>query len=107
MIVVQTKAELNLALFEHRDKLTLVYFSSGKCGPCRLITPFLEEKTPQMPDVACIKIDVNDSEDFVEHFKITGIPAFIFFRNGNQVYCFQGGNRDHLETMLNKLRNCD
>ncbi|XP_075451264.1 thioredoxin-like [Ascaphus truei] len=96
--------ELSSELRFAGNKLVVVAFTSGKCGPCRLTTPFLESLCPQMPDVLFIKIDVNESEDFVELFKITGIPAFYFFRNNVKVFDFQGANTNFLHSKINELR---
>ncbi|XP_053558642.1 thioredoxin-like isoform X2 [Bombina bombina] len=102
---VYDQAELRNELSAARNKLVVVYFSSGKCGPCRLTTPFLNNLEPQMPDVVFINVDTNESEDFIEHFEIKGIPAFFFFRKTTLVYKFEGANTQFLEARINELRH--
>ncbi|XP_053321829.1 thioredoxin-like [Spea bombifrons] len=104
MLQLYEECELQDALRRAGRRLVVVAFTSGKCGPCRLTTPFLESLCPKMPDIIFIKIDVSDSEDFVERFQITGIPAFYFFRNGNVVYHFQGANTTFLGNKIEELR---
>ncbi|XP_053556604.1 thioredoxin-like [Bombina bombina] len=102
---VYDQTELKNELFAARNKLVLVYFSSGKCGRCRLTTPFLNNLEPQMPDVVFINVDTNESEDLIEHFEIKGIPAFFFFRQTKLVYNFKGANTQFLEARINELRH--
>ncbi|KAM4810582.1 thioredoxin-like [Rhinophrynus dorsalis] len=101
---VYDEDELQGVLRSAGNKLVVINFCSGKCGPCRLTTPFIESLCPKMPDVVFIKIDVNECEDFVERYHITGIPAFYFFRNGNHVSHFQGANTSYLQNMIEQLR---
>ncbi|XP_053558640.1 thioredoxin-like [Bombina bombina] len=102
---VYDQTELNNELFAARNKLVLVYFSSEKCGPCKLTTPFLNNLEPQMPDVVIINVDTNECEDFIERYVIKGIPSFYFFRETKLVYNFQGANTQFLEARINELRH--
>ncbi|XP_063776803.1 thioredoxin-like [Pseudophryne corroboree] len=85
-------------------KLIVVCFTSGNCGPCRITSPVMEQMSKEMPDVQFMKVDVQKDDEFVEHFKISGVPAFLFYKNYQVVYNFQGGNMNHLKQMVEELR---
>ncbi|KAM4050124.1 thioredoxin-like [Anomaloglossus baeobatrachus] len=101
---VHEEHELQELLRNSGRKLVVVAFSSGSCGPCRLTTPCLEALSCEMPDVVFVKVDVRKSDEFVERYEISGVPAFCFFRMMNQVYKFQGGNVDFLCSKVHELR---
>ncbi|XP_029471190.1 thioredoxin-like isoform X4 [Rhinatrema bivittatum] len=84
---IRTEVELDSLLRRAGNSLSVLYFSSPRCGPCRYMTPYFED-------------------DFVAKFNVTGLPAFYYFRNGEEVDCFAGGNKDYLLQSLtrNKLR---
>ncbi|XP_073508152.1 thioredoxin-like [Phyllobates terribilis] len=104
LLEVQEECELQEILRTSGRKLVVVAFSSGNCGPCRLTTPCLESMSSEMPDIAFVKIDVRKSDEFVDRYEISGVPAFCFFRNMQQVYKFQGGNVDYLRKIVYDLR---
>ncbi|XP_069818202.1 thioredoxin-like [Dendropsophus ebraccatus] len=104
MIEIHEEQELQEVLRKSGPKLVVVAFSSGNCGPCRLTTPHLESLCTQMPDIVFAKVDVRKSDEFVEKYEITGVPAFCFFRNRKMVDKFQGGNVDFLNCKIHELR---
>lgn len=67
----------------NNSKVVLVDAYATWCGPCKMLTPVLEElqdMTQEWLDI--IKIDVDESDKIVETLKITGIPALFIYKNG-------------------------
>lgn len=65
------------------SKVVLVDAYATWCGPCKMLTPVLEElqeMTQEWLDI--VKIDVDESDKIVETLKITGIPALFIYKNG-------------------------
>lgn len=61
----------------------LVEFSSVLCGPCNAMRPVLDDLAADLGDsgkVVVIEITIN--QQLAEEFKISGVPTFIAFRNG-------------------------
>ncbi|OCU00911.1 thioredoxin [Xenopus laevis] len=96
--------ELDCVLKKSGRKLVVVALSSKRCGYCKLTTPYLESLIQHMPDVVFIKADVSESQELLEKFKCTGLPAFHFFHNNNRVYFFQGANTEFLGKKIQELR---
>ena len=68
------------------DSLVLVDFWAEWCGPCRMLTPVLEELSKEMSDVVKIcKMDVEQNPIVSSEMAIRSIPTLILFKNGKQL----------------------
>ena len=64
------------------DQPVLVDFWAAWCGPCRRVTPILEELAAENEHVAIGKVNVDDSQALAAQYQVQSIPTFILFRNG-------------------------
>ena len=61
----------------------LVDFFATWCGPCKMLTPVLEELSEEMAGKATIvKVDVDDLGDIAAKYRIMSIPALFVFKDG-------------------------
>lgn len=86
------------------DKLVVVDFFAAWCGPCKFISPKVEELSTVETEVIFLKVDVDECEDIAECYKISSMPTFIFIKNGEPVESFSGANADKLKEMVDKLK---
>ena len=87
-------SDLETQLKEAGDKLVVIDFFATWCGPCKMISPVLEEMEAQMSNVKFLKVDVDEAEDVAVHYQISAMPTFIFIKNGQKVKCFIPISRD-------------
>ena len=73
------------------DKLLVVDFYATWCGPCKKLSPTLDEVSEDLGEqVNIVKVDVDESEDLAMDYGIRSVPTVLFFKNGQQVDKFVG-----------------
>lgn len=63
----------------------VVDFWAAWCGPCRMISPVIEELAGERPNVRFGKLNVDENPRTAAQFHVQGIPLLIFFRDGAEV----------------------
>lgn len=67
------------------DKTVLVDFFATWCGPCRMLSPLVEEVANERTDIKVCKIDVDENPEIAAQFGISSIPTLLVFKGGKLV----------------------
>ena len=62
----------------------LVDFFATWCGPCRIMSPVIDEIADERTDVKVCKVDVDEARDVAIQFGIMSIPTLIVFKDGEE-----------------------
>lgn len=64
----------------------LVDFWAEWCGPCKMLTPVLDELATEYAGRAKIaKVNIDDHQELAVQYGITSIPTLLLFKNGNVI----------------------
>lgn len=102
--VLESLEDFNVVLKEAGGKLVILDFHAVWCGPCKIISPVFEDLSGEYTDVVFCKVDVDDATDIAEKYKITCMPTFLFFKNGDQVGTITGASEAKLKQMIKQLQ---
>lgn len=68
----------------------LVDFYAVWCGPCKIMSPVVDEIAEENPSVTVAKCDVDEAEELAMRFGIMSIPTIMVFKGGEAVETFIG-----------------
>jgi thioredoxin 1 len=65
----------------------LVDFTADWCGPCKSMAPVLKQLKAELKDsISIIKIDVDANQALAAKYQVQGVPTFMVFKQGKQVW---------------------
>ncbi len=82
MEVIEIKEEEFERKVLKSNKKVLVDFYANWCGPCRMLSPVVEELAREMEEVEFYKINVDDAEEVSRKYGVMSIPTLILFQDG-------------------------
>lgn len=81
-----------------KEGIKIVDFYADWCGPCRMMSPILEE----LKDIDIIKIDIDKFQDLTVSNVVMSVPTLIFYKEGKELHREIGfKSREELESIIN------
>lgn len=72
------------------DKTTIVDFYADWCGPCKMMSPIIDNIAEENDSVKVGKLNVDETQDIAESYNVMSIPTIIIFKNGIEDKRFVG-----------------
>lgn len=66
-------------------ELVVVDFFATWCGPCRMLSPVLEDIASDRSNINIVKVDVDECQDLARSYGIMSVPTLLLFKNGSLV----------------------
>lgn len=84
------------------ERPTLVDFHATWCGPCKMMTPILQELSKKLGDsIKILKIDVDKNQKLASKLNVKGVPTLVIYQRGKIVWRQSGVQSAHqLESAL-------
>lgn len=60
----------------------LVDFYADWCGPCKMLSPILEQLEDENDEFEFFKINIDENQDIAEQYEVFSIPNVVVFKNG-------------------------
>lgn len=80
----------------------LIDFFATWCGPCQTMMPVLEKLKADLGDsVTILKIDVDKNKALATQMNVRGVPAFMIYKNGKQLW--KGSGVQPLHELKNQI----
>lgn len=74
----------NFKEFITENKLVIIDFFATWCGPCKMLSPVLEELSNEL-SIPVGKVDVDECEDLAKAFEVSSIPTLLLYQDGKVV----------------------
>ncbi len=67
------------------EKTVLVDFYAEWCGPCKRLSPIVEEVASEETEVKFVKMNIDNCEDIAIEYQVMSIPTLVVMKNGKEV----------------------
>ena len=80
-VVKVTKDNFDSEVIQSK-KVVLIDFWASWCGPCKMLSPIIEEVAKEADDIKVCKINVDEEPELTAQFGVVSIPTLVVVRDG-------------------------
>ena len=83
-VIAITKNNFEDEVLKSQKRVLLDFFASW-CGPCRMVTPIVDEISEERTDIKVGKVDVDEDGELAIRYGVSSIPTLIVFEDGLEI----------------------
>ena len=83
-VITITKENFETEVLKSAQPVLLDFWATW-CGPCRMLSPIVDEVAEERTDVKVGKVNVDEQPDLAAEFGVMSIPTLLVFRDGKLV----------------------
>ena len=89
-VIELTKQNFQSEVAESKEKVLIDFWASW-CGPCRMVSPIVDEIAEESPaGVKVCKVNVDEQPELAQQFQVMSIPTLLVMKDGKPVACSVG-----------------
>ena len=81
---IHNQADFEREIVNHKG-YSIIDFWATWCGPCRMLSPIVDEVAEERTDVKVGKVNVDEQPELASQFGVMSIPTLLVFRDGKLV----------------------
>ena len=86
-----------------KEGTVLIDFFATWCGPCKMLSPVIEQVEGEHPELKVVKVDVDEAPSIAAKYGIQAIPTLFLLKDGKMVDKRMGYlNKNQLESFVTK-----
>ena len=86
-------------------RLIVIDFWASWCGPCKMLSPIMDELSDEMTDVTFYKVNVDEERELASHFGISSIPTVLMIKDQKLVNQFVGyADKPTVQARINEVK---
>ena len=67
------------------EKLVLVDFYADWCGPCKMLSPIIDQIAEENTNIKVVKVNVDESQDLAMKYQVMSIPTLVIIQEGKEI----------------------
>lgn len=101
-MIIKTNNEFEGSI---NNGVVLVDFFADWCGPCKMLTPIVDEISRTWEDGKVLKVNIDDIPELAEKFDVQTIPTLLYLKDGKEMDRTVGfKSKDIILAKLNSLK---
>ena len=72
----------NFEEIKQNNKVVLIDFFANWCGPCKMLSPIIDEISEERDDIVVGKVNVDSEPELAEQFNVFSIPTIVVIKDG-------------------------